>query len=301
MISLEEIKRRIKVGETYKYTVLCTILEEEQKKHNSRKAQLKDWACFFEWEKVTDQKMKIVNIYDDVLEREDKRKNNGGHREGAGRKKVFEEEFNWLINAFLHQEYSRNVYNGQKELKVAYFSNSKIAKYFGLYSDNLYAGKENDAEGFGKVNKKLIEKRNSWIIGKIKKDERFKYGHGILAYKDREDWNSFDVKDEWLDKWEEYKKEYEKLNETNTSKIIEEDKWEDMEDFISEKFEDYGYARVCKVNKVSYEVDALEEYEINEYAYWRMRVNGLAADAVIKSLDKKGYDAREFVDMYVRF
>lgn len=287
---------KIELGD-YSYGELCNLMHEKKLDGNAKKAQLKRWKCLFEWHNPKPRIYRVTNVYE---EQKSLNNNHGGHREGAGRKKIFEEEYAWLINAFLHQEYSRNVYNGQKEFKVAYFSNSKIAKYFGLYSDNLYAGKENDVEGFSKVNKKLIEKRNSWIIGKIKKDDRFKYGHGILAYKDREDWNSFDVKDEWLDKWEEYKREYEKLNETNTSKIIEEDKWEDMEDFISGKFEGYGYSRVCKVNKIIYEISALEEYEINEYAYWRMRVNSLAADAVIKSLDKKGYDAREFIDMYVR-
>ena len=55
------------------YKEMCKMLDEEVTNGNSKKAQLKEWARYFEWEK-SGQKFIITDIYDTPLNRQDKRK-----------------------------------------------------------------------------------------------------------------------------------------------------------------------------------------------------------------------------------
>ena len=55
------------------YKQLCEILKKETKTGNARKAQLKEFGRYFDWEKAG-QKFIITDIYDTPLEKEDKRK-----------------------------------------------------------------------------------------------------------------------------------------------------------------------------------------------------------------------------------
>ena len=52
---------------------MCEILKKETKTGNARKAQLKEFGRYFDWEKAG-QKFIITDIYDTPLEKEDKRK-----------------------------------------------------------------------------------------------------------------------------------------------------------------------------------------------------------------------------------
>lgn len=297
MLEIKEIKERLKVGEVYKYAELCLALDEDVKRNNSKKAQLKRWSCLFEWDNPTTQTYLITKIYDEEKEIEDKRKNNGGLRDGSGAKVKAKEEYDWLINAFVNQEFSRNEYNSRPMFCVAYFSNSKIGRYFGLHSDRFYDGKNDDYDLFGQVNHQLLDRRKRWIIDKIKEDDRFEYSHGILAYRSRDDWNDYDIKDEWEDRWLEYQREYLALNNMTIAKVMEYELWNEMEDYISSKFD--GYERVSRVNKIEFDAKVMQEYDVRELYSWKAKFNAKVVDSVWKSLQKKGVDAEEFLMEYV--
>lgn len=65
---------KLKIGMVVKnYKVLCGMLEQPIKTGDSRKAQLKDFKCYFDWEK-SGQKFIITDVYDTPLAKEDKRK-----------------------------------------------------------------------------------------------------------------------------------------------------------------------------------------------------------------------------------
>ena len=64
---------RLQVGQVVKnYKELCSLFGEEECAGNSRKAQLKEFARYFEWEK-SGQKFLITDIYDTPLPKEDGR------------------------------------------------------------------------------------------------------------------------------------------------------------------------------------------------------------------------------------
>lgn len=74
VLQIDEIDTsRLQVGQTVKnYKELCALLGEEECAGNSRKAQLKEFARYFEWEK-SGQKFLITDIYDMPLPKEDGR------------------------------------------------------------------------------------------------------------------------------------------------------------------------------------------------------------------------------------
>ena len=75
----------IEVNKIYSYKQLCALFEEDVKSGSSKRSQLKEWKRHFEFEKAINPKTHkigakflIVRIYDEPLEKEDGRKNNGG-------------------------------------------------------------------------------------------------------------------------------------------------------------------------------------------------------------------------------
>lgn len=284
---------KIELGD-YSYGELCNLMDEKKADGNAKKAQLKRWRCLFEWDNPKPRVYRVTKVYEEqkILDN-----NHGGHRDGAGRKKSLEEEYDWLINAFIGQEFARNEYNSRADFCTIHFSSSKIGKYFGLYSDRFYDGKGDDYDLFEQVNGQLLDRRKRWIIDKIKKDERFEYSHGVLAYKSKDDWNDYDIKDEWEDRWLEYQREYLALNGMTIAKVMEYELWGEMEDYISSKFD--GYERVSRVNKVKFDAKIMREYDVRELYYWRTRFNAKVSDSVWKSLQKRGVDAEEFLMEYV--
>lgn len=65
---------KLKTGMTVKnYKVLCELLNQPVKDGTSKKAQFKDFKCYFDWEK-SGQKFIITDVYDTPLTREDRRK-----------------------------------------------------------------------------------------------------------------------------------------------------------------------------------------------------------------------------------
>lgn len=81
-----EIKNKIVIGNIYTYKQLCKIFNIKPTDGNSKKSQLKEWERHIKWTKPTSQKYLITEVYDTPKEKTDGRKNNGGAREGAGRK-----------------------------------------------------------------------------------------------------------------------------------------------------------------------------------------------------------------------
>lgn len=333
MLSNEELKEKLKllkenivIGESYKYKDLCSIMMIEPKKDNSKKAQLNWWRCLFRWDNPTSQRYVPLEIYDDPKEVKDGRKDNGGVRVGAGNKAKLKHEFNCLLNGFLQQEWQRNDYNFKAVRSVAYFSNSKISKYFGLYSENFFNGRDGNEDIFNLVYGKLGEKRRDWIVNKIDKIEEIDLGYGIVAYKNKNDWNNFEYRDDLESDWLKYQKEYyDEKNKAITDRsnklrcegdVAKAGLWEEMEDFISDKFDDYE--RVKRVHKAAYDIKFLQEFDMSEIGKCRFAFNNACANEVVEYFrknngkekkDKSGklvkieYDVaaiEKFIDMYVR-
>lgn len=65
----------LEIGATIKnYKALCQLLGEEPKTSDSKKAQLKNWSRYFEFEKIKNKQSYIIlDIYDKPLEKEDNR------------------------------------------------------------------------------------------------------------------------------------------------------------------------------------------------------------------------------------
>lgn len=87
-----EIKNKISIGHVYTYKELCELLGYDPKiGTNSKKSQFNEWKMYFKWSNPTTQKFIIEEIYDAPKDKIDGRKNNGGVREGAGKKKEIRE------------------------------------------------------------------------------------------------------------------------------------------------------------------------------------------------------------------
>lgn len=279
------------VGQTYKYKELCSILEEDRKTSDSKNAQLKRWRRFFDWENPTTHTYKIIEIYDEPKDIDDGRKNNGGVRVGSGAKKKLQEEFDYLFNAFLHREFNRNVFNGQADICESHFFNGDISKYFGLYGDMFYKAREDFSDilttqhisqdafisktnefsrAWSDINKKIAEKRKSWIYNKIDKMDGVNLDNGIIAYIDGSDKSKY--MDELVDRWNLYMKEYIRMKGLRTeADVAEAGLWKDAVNHISKKFD--GYDRVERTKKITFDVELLRDYDWEEYETYRHRMN----------------------------
>ena len=259
----------IKVNTDYKYKELCALRGESVKTGKSKQLQLKEWHRYFDWENPTTQIYRITEIYDEPKEKID---NRGGARKGSGAKAKVKEEFDYLFNAFVSREYSRNAHNLKAKWGNIYFTNSEIDAYFGLKCEHYYNAKNdlsvNDA-AFQKVTEKIMEKRRSWIIEKIKKIEGIVYQDGIIAYKNN---NTFDYRDDFLEDWNTHQSNYLKAMGFRSIKdVIDKDKWADMIEYISQFFG--GYVRVVKCHKIQIDVSMLKDFELEEVDNQRLSFN----------------------------
>lgn len=88
----------LKVGNVYKnYPALCSALGESVKTNNSKKAQLKEWSRFFEWERIG-HKYKITKIYGTPKPKEQGRKKSSKYATAA---------YDILIQEMRQKEYSK--------------------------------------------------------------------------------------------------------------------------------------------------------------------------------------------------
>lgn len=316
-------RNNLVIDTIYKYKELCSIFGEAIKSSDSKKAQLKRWRRFFDWDNPTTHTYRIIEIYDEPKEVEDGRKGNGGARENSGAKSKVQEEFDYLFNAFLHREFNRNSYNGQAELCRSYFFNSEISRYFGMYSDGFYRAREDFAgmvtvtnvdkgrmaakisefnTAWSDINKKISEKRRSWIYNKIDKIDGVSLDSGIIAYTDRKN-REFEYKDEYLDKWNIYMDEYLKSKKLKTvADVADAGLWEDMLIYISDNFK--GYESVEKTRKITFDVRLLRDYDWDEYETYQKRFNEKLVDELIRYFDKRiGDDGMKMykyiIDKYV--
>lgn len=309
-------KSSLAIGMVYKYKELCSIFNEDTKKSNAKKAQLKRWRRFFDWDNPTTHTYRILEVYDEPKDIEDKRKHNGGARENSGAKSKVQEEFDYLFNAFLHREFNRNVYNGKEELCQSYFFNGEISRYFGMYNDMFYKARDEFYDGckevikverfnnvWSDVNKKISEKRRTWIYNKMNRIDGVKLENGIIAYTDKKD-RKFEYKDEYLDSWNLYMDEYIKGKRLSTiSDVAERGLWDDMLAYISENFN--GYERVEKTKKITFDVHLLKDYEWGEYQSYQRRFNSKLVDELTRYFEKRLGDDdmnmyRYIIEKYVK-
>lgn len=74
-----KVKQQLKQGQVIKsYRAMCELLDEKATDGNSKKAQLKEWKRYFNWENKG-YKFIITEIYDEPLPKVDGRVNNGGN------------------------------------------------------------------------------------------------------------------------------------------------------------------------------------------------------------------------------
>lgn len=299
----------LRTDRTYKYKELCLMLGEDTKKSNAKKSQTKRWKRFFDWENPTTHTYRITEVYDEPREIEDGRRNNGGARENSGAKPKVQEEFDYLLNAFLHREFNRNFYNGQVEWCQSHFFNGEISRYFGMYTDSFYDArmdfakmltdsKSDDSriatktmefnDAWSDINKKIAEKRKSWIYNKIDKIDGIILQNGVIAYTDKRN-GEFEYKDEYLDKWEKHMREYLREKKIRTiADVAERGLWEDMIAFISESFD--GYESVERTKKITFDVNLLKDYEWGEHEEYRKRFNEKLVAELLRYFSKRTSD-----------
>lgn len=233
----------------YKYKELCSLMNEETKTGKSKQLQLKRWKYSFEWENPTTQIFRVTEVFDVPKERVDKR---GGARAGAGAKVKIQEEFDILFAEFLYKEQNKRRYFTH-EVPYIYFSNDVINKFFGVYR-NIYEAKDDENINFpvyDKIADKLREKSRSWILDKIDKVENVSLTWGIVAYKTRKE---IEYRDDLLEKYYKAQQEYfeqHKLN--NEREAIDKGLWNDMQNYINSKFDDYK--EVKRMHKIKYNPD----------------------------------------------
>lgn len=278
----------LELDKEYKYKDICKILNQPVKTGRSRVLQLNNWKNYFSWINSTTQKFIITEIYDNILEIE--MKTAGAAREGAGRKTKLVKEFDYIFNYFLYNSIKKNEYYRRNQYwDEVYFNNDQIYKFFGLYKD-LYAGQYNediDQKKYELIADKIREKARSWIYNKIKKkakDDEIFFEEGIIAYKTKPKIKgraakNGEYKDEWLEEWNQYQKEFIEENRLGFLKnVIDQKCWDKMIDYISDKFE--GYELVKKYYKIKFKPEYIKDYNYDTYKEYRKRFN----DEIIKEL-----------------
>ena len=151
------------------YRVLCEILGQEPKTSNSKKAQLKEWECYFKYHKEG-QKIIIDEIYDTPLSIEDGRTNSNIIKNIN--KGVYSKEMFPLVKEFVRTN------------DLEYHSKTKIMNLLGLKNNNYdiaYGDEEKVAEYLTKTIEMEITKddiRNvltsMWCVSQEKIDNAFK-------------------------------------------------------------------------------------------------------------------------------
>lgn len=289
---------QIEVDKTYTYKELCLLVDEPQKSGKSRILQKGNWKRFFDWENPTTQTFKILALFEPPKEKTDGRENNGGAREGAGRSRKLQEEFEYMLRAFVNREVDRNMYNSERPFML-YFNNNEISKYFGLYSDDFYNAvgyfeqklkqaelskekREKEMErfqsAFNDVVHKISEKRRSLILDKINATEGLSLEYGLIAYKDSEK-KTFEHPDSLLDEWNGHCKSFMKRNRMkNLGEVAETGKWREMIKEISLHFPQY--VSVERIHKLEVNGSCLGEYDLNEYG----RLRSLFNEQVVQDL-----------------
>lgn len=160
----------IKVGNIYKnYKEICNILEEEPKGGDSKKAQMKEWNRYFNWDRKG-YKFIITEIYNEPKPKEDGRINNGqnpnSHHNQNG---MYGKYIDKLLYTSLIAESS----------KTFVLTNNQIATQIGMVNKKFH-NIRNDLESYLKVKqsngcsnltfvslKDVIDITNSTINGAI--------------------------------------------------------------------------------------------------------------------------------------
>lgn len=306
----------------YSYKELCDALGEKTKTGNSKISQTKRWGRYFMYDKPTSRVFRVLKIYDEPMDADDGRKNNGGSRAGSGNRCSVDEEFGHLINAFLHKKFNVNSYRGEARLCSAYFTNKEIGLYFGLFNDDFYGAVDDYRDRLAasgvhgdelmiligaykrtwrEVGRKISERRRSWVYDRVDRTDGLILGDGIRAWISDEE---FEYRDDLLDDWKTYQRRYMVRNGfKNEGDVAERDRWGEMIDEVSRHFD--KYERVSKVRKIEFDVGFLSGYDAEEIDVWRRRFNDKMCDSLIGYFGKRRDEeememVRDVIDRFVR-
>lgn len=122
----------LELNKNYKYKELCTILEQEIKKDNSKKAQLKDWKRYFEIEKGKKATFIIKEIYAEPKEKVDRRVNNGQNKASQGNniEGIYGKYIDQILIDYFQEVFKNGTY-------IHYTTNNVLAETVGIINCNF--------------------------------------------------------------------------------------------------------------------------------------------------------------------
>ena len=213
----------------FNYKEMCTMFGEKKKGGKAKQLQLQDWTRYCRYERPTKQKFDVKEVYEKPLAKTDGRKSNG-------RKSDTQQEFEYLLNAYIYREVTRNQYHcsesNHETTLCAYFTSGEIAEYFGLYDKHVYEGKKKElglsALLYDSMMKKLTSMRTNRIISKIKKISWIETTKMIRCYKEKGG-SPLYYDGEHVEMFEEAMASYRKKNDLKSiGDAIEQGKWKEM-------------------------------------------------------------------------
>lgn len=208
----------IKAGDIIKnYKVLCELLDDVPKNStNSKKAQLKEWECYFLYEKQG-QKFVIKEIYEDVHEKVDGRgKSDGSRGNNMGKYKYYDDFKNTLL-AYLDTKNGKDTQTSKNWFRSLNLVNSNYT-YDNLEKEDLLYKVD--------VNSKI---RRIFFaeLEKLKRDKLITYEEDLIYL----------IRNQATNKLEEYtanaveKKQYEELQQA-TYKQLSEEKGKEIKSYV---------------------------------------------------------------------
>lgn len=227
----------VKIG-IHTYKEMYNMFGEKEKSGNAKRLQMENWKRYCEYGRPTKQKFNVLEVYETPKEKIDGRKNNG-------RTSETKEEFDYLIYTFIDREIKRNMYHvadsNHKTMLCAYFTNSEIADYFGLYDKTkLYSGKDDtgiDQPTYQAVIDKVIAKRRNLIIDKIKRLPWLDTEKMVMVYKGAKGTTPLYYGGDYYDDYIEMRKRYvSEQGMSNLGDVIKQNKWQEMLETLTLEF-----------------------------------------------------------------
>lgn len=226
----------------------------------------------------------------------DGRKDNGGTREGAGRKPVLEDEFLYVFSAFAWMESSRNNRCALSNLCIT-FSKSHITRYFGIMPRTFYDAKEDqniDKDVFDAVNGKLLSIRNTLILNKIPRVDGLNVHKGVVVQKKN---NHLEFPNSLLDEFITIRNDWLMENNTTVYKAYLDGNGFEMGEYIAgeepfDKFKaDRVYEGVCVTS--GRENGLLDRFDFATLNKYRRMFYDRAMNQVISWAEKKRMNMRQ--------
>lgn len=306
--------QNVKVG-IHTYKEMSSMFGEKVKSGNAKRRQMENWKRYCEYARPTKQKFNVLEVYETPKEKIDGRK-------GNGRASETQEEFDYLIYTFIDREIKRNMYHvaesNHKTMLCAYFTNSEIADYFGLYDKTkLYSGKNDaniDQPTYQAVIDKMIAKRRNLIIDKIKRLSWLDSEQMVMVYKGPKGTTPFYYGEDYYKAYVEMRKAYVNgLGLSNLGDVIKLGGWQDMLEALTlkfnEKFSDkIGVAtHIETCTRITPKKNCSEtpnfEYTIKEIEEMRHLFNFKCARALTQTMRKSAtkYDYQDMPGIVAKY